>query len=361
MSKWDKLTSAEVAMSFDHSQIHEERGFSLIFNTGSIAGDATYKTLLTTPASSTSKRIHLRPSKFSASANIMQIAIYEDSTNTGGTTVQPINHNRGTNPAVSLASLKTNVTAALTGKNLTAATAGGNFANQPAGDSVEVVSSNNADKGQILTIYGTKTGATATVTTETIVLNGTTAVASATTTWQNILGLELSAACAGTVTVREGSGDATIITFSAGDLSKGVVTIADSRGRDAILRAIGSGASTAPVGAIGTSPSGAAVTSVIALNGTNSVNLNSDVFRTITKFLNGAVASTVNVTFSRPEVMVYHDVAGSGGAHSRSGGGVAADEEIILESGIDYIVCITNGSTTASVGYARIFYYEEPY
>jgi hypothetical protein len=359
----DQMTHAQAVMSTDHAYIHKKLGFSLAFNTGSLAGDALYKATLRTPAKSTGKVVHLRPSSLSATANAMQLSVYEDSVSTSGTVAQLLNHFREENPVVAKSTLKLGTTVALTGKNHMAATAGGGFANQPAGSKVTIVSDNNVeDKIPTLTVYGTKTGATATVSSEVMQLNGTTAVDSVITTWQNILGLELSAACTGTITVKDGAGN-TIITITAGDLTRGIATITDSRGRDQVLIIIASDTSTSPVGVIGTNPDGDAISSVKALNGASSVNLNTDVFRTITKILIGAPAANRNITVSRPEVLMTHVSAGAGGGStaSRSGGNNGENDEWILEPDTDYVFVITNGSVTESTAYVNLFFYEEPF
>lgn len=92
-----------------------------------------------------------------------------------------------------------------------------NFANQPANDGIEVVSSAAGDTTQTLTLVGTTTGGGVTVF-ETITLNGTTQVATTKTNWGNLHLAILSATTTGTVTIREASGNATIATISPGDL-----------------------------------------------------------------------------------------------------------------------------------------------
>lgn len=89
----------------------------------------------------------------------------------------------------------------------------------PAGfpSTVEVVSSDAGDTTQSVTVYGISGGAAAR---ETIVLNGTSA-ATGTTTFSKVVGFTIDAACAGTVTVSDGSN--TIGTVSAGVLARGVV------------------------------------------------------------------------------------------------------------------------------------------
>jgi hypothetical protein len=358
----DQLTRAQAVLTTDHAAIHNKQGFSIAFSTGLLAGDATYKATLKTPDKNTGKSVHLRPASFSATANGMQLAIYEDSVSTGGAVAQLVNHFREENPAVAKSVMKIGTTVALTGKNLIAATAGGAFANQPAGAKVTVVSDNNvADKIPTITVYGTKTGATAVATSETIQLNGTTPVDSILDTFVNILGAELSAACTGTVTLSSAGGD--IIAFAPGDLTKGMAAITDARGRDSILRIIASAATTAPIGVIGLNPDGNAVSSVIALNGASLVNLNTDVFRVVEKVLIGAAAADRNVTISRPDILLTHISAGAGAGSTaaRSGGSNGADDELVLEPNTDYVFVVTNGPTTPSTGHVNLFLFEEPY
>ena len=169
----------------------------------------------------------------------------------------------------------------------------GNFGNQPAGTKITVVSDNNvADKIPTITIYGTITGATATVTSETIQLNGTTPVDSVITTWQTILGWELSEACIGTVTVKDGSA-AAIESIAGGVLSKGVVNIAagSQNAYGSVVRIVAGGASTKAVGVIGVSPAGAAISAVAALNGNTEKDIAATRFGAVTKILIGDVAT----------------------------------------------------------------------
>lgn len=176
------------------------------------------------------------------------------------------------------------------------AKAGGNFANQPAGDAIEVLSDSAADVGMTVTIYGTITGATETVTSETVTLSGTDIVTTSITTWQNILGVSISAAHAGTVTIQEASGNADVITIATGTLTAGIETPGSTNGYGLVLRHDASGASTAPVGIIGTAVDGTALSVVDTLNGTTEEDHGSTAFATVTSVLIGAVASSVNVT-----------------------------------------------------------------
>lgn len=176
------------------------------------------------------------------------------------------------------------------------ATAGGNFANQPAGDAVDVVSDDNSDLLQTATIYGTITGTTDEVTSETVVVNGTTGNTTTITTWQNILAVELSASCAGTVTISENSGSAAITTITTGNTTAGIATATTNPAFGAVPNHDASGASTSPVGIVGTDLTGSAISSVDALNGTTEEAHGTTAFNTVTRVLIGAVASTVDVT-----------------------------------------------------------------
>lgn len=174
------------------------------------------------------------------------------------------------------------------------ATAGGNFANQPGGAAVVVKSDSAADTTQTVTIYGTITGTTTSVTSEVITLTGTDAVTSTHTTWQNILAVRISAAHAGTVTVELAGGN-DIITIASGTLTAGIAAAKTADAYGLVIRRDGSGASTAPIAAVGTGIDGAALSVVAAMNGTTEGDLGSTPFATVTEFYIGAVASTVNV------------------------------------------------------------------
>ena len=183
------------------------------------------------------------------------------------------------------------------------AKAGGNFANQPAGDGVTVVSDNAADTTQTVTIYGTITGTTDSVTSETVSLNGTTDADTTITTWQNILAVEMSAAAAGTVEISETSGGAAITSITAGNTTAGIETISTTNCYGLVPRHDASGASTAPIAIIGTGADGSALSVVDALNGTTEEDHASTVYATATKAYIGAVASSVDVTILTNEAV----------------------------------------------------------
>lgn len=177
------------------------------------------------------------------------------------------------------------------------ATAGGNFANQPANDGVEVVSNSASDTTQTVTIYGVRNGALTTLVTDTITLTGTVAAASIITNWYTILAVRLSAVCAGTVTIREASGDATIITISTGNLTAGIVAATSTQAYGLPIRHDASTTSTALVCASGYGLDGAALNVVAALNSATEEDHGTTPFGSVTEFYIGAVSSGVNVNF----------------------------------------------------------------
>ena len=186
------------------------------------------------------------------------------------------------------------------GTNILAPTAGSAFTNQPANDGVEVLSDTAGDTGRTVDIYGT-TYRTGTVVKETVTLAGATVVSTTKTDWGDILGVEASATHAtATVTIREASGNATITTIAAGATTSGVSNISPAGdGGKAQPTALGSAASTAFVGLVGTDEDAAAASdNAVALAGTSEVTFPAHM-DTVTKVLLGAVASGVNVTIKR--------------------------------------------------------------
>ena len=177
-----------------------------------------------------------------------------------------------------------------------AATAGGNFGNQPTGGIVQVLSSDASDTTQTVTIYYTKTDATSTVSSETLELKGETPVDSSIETIQNVLGVVISAAHTGTITVQKKTGGDDIVTIATGTLSAGVhaVTAKDAYGAIGTIKA---GAdSTKWFGVIGTDVDGNAKTFAGQLNNTTDVNLGTSPWNTIDTVLIGDVASDSTAT-----------------------------------------------------------------
>lgn len=180
-------------------------------------------------------------------------------------------------------------------ERIIASQVGAAFTNQPANDGVEIVSASAADTTQTATVYGTTT-ATDTVVKEIVALNGTTVVSTTKTDWGVILGVVLSASCAGTVTFREASGNATITTITTGNLSKGVEAITVSYPTTPPT-VVASAATTKQVGLYGTSLAGVAQGDSQALTGATPVAMNLS-FGTETLLLTGDIENTVTVTVS---------------------------------------------------------------
>ena len=136
------------------------------------------------------KFVQVQPAVVTTSADQMDISFYKDCTYTGGTQIEnPQNKNHLSSKK---AQLKAYLSPTVT-YDIAAAQAGGGFGNQPTEDGLEILSDDAADTTQTVTVYGTITAATTTVTSETITLKGTTAVPTTEVTWQNILGIEVSA------------------------------------------------------------------------------------------------------------------------------------------------------------------------
>lgn len=144
------------------------------------------------------------------------------------------------------------------------------FTNQPANDGVEVISSSTADT-QDLVIWGTTNGGVVVVA-ETVTLTGTTQVATVKTDWGVILGAEIpngQKPAAGTITIREASGNATITTITAGNRRSGVVNVPadDQRAFNHRVSAVADGATTKVVGIVSEDTANDTVLSGVTLTG----------------------------------------------------------------------------------------------
>ena len=176
----------------------------------------------------------------------------------------------------------------------------GNFGNQPANDGIEIVSASAADTTQTVTIIGT-TQAEDTLVSEDVVLTGTDAVATVKVDWGFVVAVKLSASCAGTVTIREASANATIITLTTGVLSKGVVEIAAaSQGCHGLIPYIkAAAASTKVVGVLYEPATGAADALMAeALDGTTAATLPAAANRIKEIYLGDVATGTVATVYT---------------------------------------------------------------
>lgn len=354
----DPLCGYLTTVTNNNRIIHDGKGYSVIQTIPTIAAAASYEIGFTTPAS-TVKEIHFKTATVSSSANIIRAEIFEAAAYTAGDEIVAINRKR-TSTDHSSVTFKRGVTATTPeSAAIVTAKAGGNFGNQPAGDAVDIVSDDN-DLTQSCTIYGTQTGALTVVASETIAITGSAAVTTTATNWQTILGIELSASCAGTITVSESSGSAEITTIATTVLSAGVQTPTSTDGKLKIPLHDADGASTKAVGIIGTGSDGLALSAVDDLAGSTEGNHGTAVFDTITKVLIGDVASATDVTISVPNIRIVNGVYGvGGGPRSRGGGSGGGSLDEILKPSTPYVLKISNiGSSTATSVDIELFYCE---
>jgi hypothetical protein len=175
------------------------------------------------------------------------------------------------------------------------ATAGDAFTNQPANDGIEIVSDAAGDTTQSITLYGVKNAALTVLVTETVALNGTTAVSSTITDWYTLLGARLSADCAGTITIREASGNAAITTIAAASLTAGIHAGTSTQAYGLVPRRDGSGASTATVGCMGIGIDGTTKYTAAAMDGTTEGDLGTTPYSTVVEWYLGGLAANVNI------------------------------------------------------------------
>jgi len=221
------------------------------------------------------------------------------------------------------------------------------FANQPANDAVEVVSDTVGDT-RTVTIYGTTNGL-AQVFKRTVVLNGTTPVASAKGDWGIILGVEVDEAHAtAVITVREASTDQAITTIAATTTSTGVTDVDSQSCYGLPVAAWGDGATTKVVGVVGVDELGNVAYDTITLAGTTAVYGRCGL-RSITKLLYGDVESSVSVVFGVGSITPSSAQWTLGNANTASVG----SDGVCLSLSKRYLHwCVANGATVTVGGVA---------
>jgi len=229
------------------------------------------------------------------------------------------------------------------GTNFASACTGLAFANQPANDGVEILS-DSAEDVQPCTIYGTTYG-TNKVVAEVKTLTGVSAVSTTKTDWGYILGVELSSAAVGTVTIREASGNATITTIAAAASSSGITSATNTRAFGLPIRVFGSGATTKVVGAVGTDAAGRPVYDAITLSGTTAVN-GIVPFIVVSKLLYGDLESSRTATFE-----VGNLTYGTAASQLSTLGSDNDGDQLKLGAGQRYLHwSLVNGTTAATGG-----------
>ncbi len=180
---------------------------------------------------------------------------------------------------------------------------GAAFTNQPAGDSVELVSSDNSgSETQNVTIYGTRVGQGDTVYGATKALTGTTfGTFPSYSDWDKILAVYIDQSgtdTLGTVTIREASGNATIVTLAPGATSAGVQNIPVSPGGN-VIDIVASAATTAQLGLQGLGlDSVSTVFDSQALSGTTTVQSNIVFDGASINIYTGNLENTITVTIT---------------------------------------------------------------
>jgi hypothetical protein len=236
------------------------------------------------------------------------------------------------------------------GDNFAAACTGLDFANQPAGDEIEVLSSSTADVTQTVTVYGTIQG-TSVVVARTVALNGQSVVASTLGSpyFGTILGVELSAVCVGTITVQEASANADIITIAPAALSSGVTDVAatSQKSYGMPFAAFGSGATTKVVGVVGQDSLGNTIYDAITLAGAT-VTRGAKKMAKVTKLLYGDLESSRTATFEVGGLTI-----GTSDAILTDGGALDTTNQTSVMAIPRYLHwCFVNGTTEATGGVA---------
>lgn len=87
-------SGAALQIDYDHYKIHKGKMFGVGADTASLASGASETQYITTPGGPGAPMVHLRPIRFSSTANSLKVTITEGAVMTGGTAVVPFNLNR---------------------------------------------------------------------------------------------------------------------------------------------------------------------------------------------------------------------------------------------------------------------------
>lgn len=175
---------------------------------------------------------------------------------------------------------------------------GSAFTNQPTNTGVKFVTTDPGDN-HVYLVMGTRSGQGDTVTavSGTLTAPGTTTIANS--DWNKILGITLGGVAVAAIAVQRTSDSAGIVTFGIGAAAAGVYNVpaADQAAGDRVIDLVASVGSTRQVGIVGTTPGGVNTYDSQALNGTTTVQSNSE-FRSIQNILIGDIEVTDTVTFT---------------------------------------------------------------
>jgi hypothetical protein len=193
---------------------------------------------------------------------------------------------------------------------------------------LEVVSSDNSDNTQTVTIIGeiSSTGDT-----EDIALKGTTPVKGIAHTWDWVTAIKLDAACAGTVTIRTFTGpQTTITTVEDGVTDKGVIAITNGDVYSKVSILASDGFADEHITFLGTVIGGSPDYHEMGLNGTTEVTSTSR-YEDITELHYGAVQSDDTLTFQAQYGWVWTQYSTTVAQNGTIAFTVGATEQVSLE------------------------------
>lgn len=110
----DQFTGFTIGISGDHAYIHKGKGYVINGVTASLASGASESISFKTPAATTGKMIHFRPTRVSSRANSASVTMIEGAVTTSGTKQTPQNLNRN-KPNASLVDVYTGATISVAG------------------------------------------------------------------------------------------------------------------------------------------------------------------------------------------------------------------------------------------------------
>lgn len=159
---------------------------------------------------------------------------------------------------------------------------------------IQVVSANNADNSQTITVYGLDSGGDPI--SEELALNGTTPVPG-TKTFSVVYGAKLDAATAGNVSVDPSGGGADILTLTAATTETGMVLGIAMFVANGKVTVVADGAETGALILEGTNTVGAVILEKLTMNGTTPVVSTAD-FSKVTGIVLGNIAAARTITHS---------------------------------------------------------------
>lgn len=232
--------------------------------------------------------------------NIRFEDVLESGDDIGGTNIYTLAYAPGTNGYATMVSSVSAAGVVTATGTKTAPGATALITTQPvAGSRVEVISDNAADNTQSVTVYGLNNAGTPAPQTETITLTGTSAH-TGTATWTAIYGVEISAAHAGVVSVRDADTGGNPVSFDvpSGTLLEGVTVCSACFVAGTTVSAVSSGATTGKLLLFGTSTTGGAISESKAMTGTSPITSTTSNWGSITRIVTGNCTTGQTITLT---------------------------------------------------------------